>query len=104
MGWTAALAAARLAWVAQPGRARIGNVSVERFSDLLVPQRLSRSVQIFGAEGIVGGAVTRRRRVRDVLGIPQPAIVTGELLGLHQQLIFGRSVMETTLKPVQRRQ
>ena len=27
---------------------------VERCSDLLVPQQLSRSVQIFGAEGIVG--------------------------------------------------
>jgi hypothetical protein len=67
-------------------------------SDLLVPQQLSRSVQIFGAEGIVGEAVTGRRRVLDVRGIPQPAIITGELLGLHQHLVFVGSVMETALK------
>jgi hypothetical protein len=79
----------KLAW-AQAGRARVSNVSVELCSDLLVPQQLSRSVQIFGAEGIVGEAVTGRRHVLDVLGILQPAIITGKLLGLHQHLAFGR--------------
>jgi hypothetical protein len=63
---------------------------MERCSDLLVPQQLSRSVQIFSAERIVGEAVARRRRVLDVLGVPQSAIVMGELLGLHQDLVLGR--------------
>jgi hypothetical protein len=68
-------------------------------SDLLVPQQLSGSVQIFGAEEIVGEALTGRRHVLDVLGIPQPAIITGELLAFTSTPSSVGSVMETALKP-----
>ena len=90
----------KLAW-AQAGRARVSNVSVELCSDLLVPQQLSRSVQIFGAEGSVGDAIARSWRVLEVVSVPHPAIVVSELLGVHQDLVLGlgRSLRATGRSP-----
>ena len=58
-------------------------------------------VQIFGAKRIVGEKFSRfRRHVIEVLGVPQPAIVMSELLGLYQDLVLGCSVMERASKPL----
>ena len=66
-----------------------------------MPQQLSRSVQIFGAEGSVGDAIARSWRVLEVLGVPHPAIVVSELLGVHQDLVLGlgRSLRATGRSP-----
>lgn len=42
------------------------------WSDFLVPQQFSCSVEIFSPEGIVGQAVTRILLLVDVLGVPAP--------------------------------
>jgi len=61
-----------------------------------VPQQLSRSVQIFGAEGSVGDAIASSWRVLEVLGVPHPAIVVSELLAFTRTsssvsgAVFGR--------------
>jgi hypothetical protein len=60
------------------------------WSDFLAPQQLSRSVQIFGPEGIVGNVATCILLMVDVLGVPSPAIIMGELLGFNQDLVLSR--------------
>ena len=78
--WTAPLATKKLAR-AQTGRARFSNVSVELcLGRVQIFSCLSSSRARFrysARRGIVGEAVTGRRRVLDVLGIPQLAIITG---------------------------
>ena len=54
-------------------------------------QELSRLVQIFCAKPIVGEMLSHFwRRVLEVLGVPEPAIVKSELLGLYQDLLLGQ--------------